>query len=126
MRRSAAEFDDDYVDHGFDGSSSDAEVSLANAPRTPSDIGMDPECKLEEQDGKPSALRRRTKINYAVPPSLGELKPPPPPRNRKVGGKRRGSEWSASGGQTERVMGIPLSSDDSVGGRTHWLCTVDS
>ncbi|KAI5993848.1 hypothetical protein EDC04DRAFT_2910693 [Pisolithus marmoratus] len=91
----AAEFDDGYVDHGSDGSSW---ASLANAPSTSSDVGIDAEGKLEEeQDGEPYALCRRTKINYAVPPPLGELKPPPPLRNSNVGGKRRGSEWNASG-----------------------------
>ncbi|KAI6038096.1 AAA-domain-containing protein [Pisolithus marmoratus] len=126
-RRSAAELDDGYVDPGSDGSSSDAEGSLANAPRTSSDVGMDQDAEGEpdpdaegeleaEQDGRPYALRRRTKINYAVPPPLEELKPPPPPRNRNIGGrggKKRGPGWSASGAELSRWMGIPLPADDS-------------
>ncbi|KAI6008958.1 AAA-domain-containing protein, partial [Pisolithus marmoratus] len=125
-RRSAAELDDGYVDPGSDGSSSDAEGSLANAPRTSSDVGMDQDAEGEpdpdaegeleaEQDGRPYALRRRTKINYAVPPPLEELKPPPP-RNRNIGGrggKKRGPGWSASGAELSRWMGIPLPADDS-------------
>ncbi|KAI6106156.1 AAA-domain-containing protein [Pisolithus croceorrhizus] len=125
-RRSAAERDEGYVDQGSDGSSSDAEASLANAPRTSSDAGLDQDAEGEpdpdaegelevEQDGRPYALRRRTKINYAVPPPLEELKPPPP-RNRTTGtrgGKRRGPGWSASGAELSRWMGIPLPADDS-------------
>ncbi|KAI6033449.1 AAA-domain-containing protein [Pisolithus microcarpus] len=124
-RRSAAELDDGYVDHGSDGSSSDAEASLANAPRTSSDAGLDQDAEGEpdpdaegelevEQDGRPYALRRRAKINYAVPPPLEELKPPP--RNRTTGargGKKRGPGWSASGAELSRWMGIPLPADDS-------------
>ncbi|KAI6008469.1 hypothetical protein EDC04DRAFT_3095303, partial [Pisolithus marmoratus] len=101
-RRSAAELDDGYVDPGSDGSSSDAE---------------DAEGKLEaEQDSGPYALRRRTKINYAVPPPLEEFEPPPPPRNHNTGGrggKKRGPGWSASGAELSRWMGIPLPADDS-------------
>lgn len=125
-RRSAAERDEGYVDQGSDGSSSDAEASLANAPRTSSDAGLDQDAEGEpdpdaegelevEQDGRPYALRRRTRINYAVPPPLEELKPPPP-RSRTMGtrgGKRRGPGWSASGAELSRWMGIPLPADDS-------------
>ncbi|KAI6119221.1 AAA-domain-containing protein, partial [Pisolithus croceorrhizus] len=121
-----AERDEGYVDQGSDGSSSDAEASLANAPRTSSDAGLDQDAEGEpdpdaegelevEQDGRPYALRRRTRINYAVPPPLEELKPPPP-RSRTMGtrgGKRRGPGWSASGAELSRWMGIPLPADDS-------------
>ncbi|KAI6027083.1 AAA-domain-containing protein [Pisolithus marmoratus] len=95
--------------------------SLANAPRTSSDVGMDQDAEGEpdpdaegeleaEQDGRPYALRRRTKINYAVPPPLEELKPPPP-RNRNIGGrggKKRGPGWSCFRGRTEQDSDVPL------------------
>ncbi|KAI5993843.1 AAA-domain-containing protein [Pisolithus marmoratus] len=77
----------------------------------------DAEGELEaEQDGRPYALRRRTKINYAVPPPLEELKPPPSPGSRSAGGrggKKRGPAWGASGAELSRWMGIPLSADHS-------------
>ncbi|KAI6155960.1 AAA-domain-containing protein [Pisolithus tinctorius] len=132
-RRSAAELDDGYVDQGTDGSSSEA--SLANAPRTSSDVELDQdaegepdpdaegegEVEVEQEDGRPYAFRRRTKINYAVPPPLEELKAPPPPRNRTTGGrggKRRGPGWSATGAELGRWMGVHDDSDSDVPLRT--------
>ncbi|KAI5988685.1 AAA-domain-containing protein [Pisolithus orientalis] len=132
-RRTAAELDDGYVDQGTDGSSSEA--SLANAPRTSSDVELDQdaegepdpdaegegEVEVEQEDGRPYAFRRRTKINYAVPPPLEELKAPPPPRNRTTGGrggKRRGPGWSATGAELGRWMGVHDDSDSDVPLRT--------
>ncbi|KAI6160935.1 hypothetical protein EDD17DRAFT_1828444, partial [Pisolithus thermaeus] len=107
-RRSAAERDEGYVDQGSDDAGLDQDAEGEPDP--------DAEGELEvEQDGRPYALRRRTRINYAVPPPLEELKPPPP-RSRTMGtrgGKRRGPGWSASGAELSRWMGIPLPADDS-------------
>jgi len=63
----------------------DADGSFDDAPRTSSDIDLDaegeidqdePEPEVERDDGRPYSLRQRTtKINYAIPPALEEMKP---------------------------------------------------
>lgn len=77
-----------------------------------------------EDDGKPYALRRRVKINYAIPPPLEDLPRPPPAKGRSGGGrtgwgggggragKGRSLGWSATGAELGRWMG--MGNDDSV------------
>jgi len=93
--------DDGYVDEPSDGSV-DADGSFDDAPRTSSDIDLDaegeidqdePEPEVERDDGRPYSLRQRTtKINYAIPPALEEMKPVKSRPNGARGGgnKRRG------------------------------------
>ncbi|OJA13163.1 hypothetical protein AZE42_06216 [Rhizopogon vesiculosus] len=120
--KAAAELDDGYVDEPSDGSV-DADGSLDDAPRTSSDIDLDaegeidqdePEPEVERDDGRPYSLRQRTtKINYAIPPALEEMKPVKSRPNGARGGgnKRRGPGWSASGAELSRWMGIPPADD---------------
>ncbi|KIJ58849.1 hypothetical protein HYDPIDRAFT_33761 [Hydnomerulius pinastri MD-312] len=127
--RAAVENDDGYVDDGSDGSE-DADGSLDDAPRTSSDLEADADAEGEpdldgegepdpevEGDGRPYALRQRTKINYAIPPPLEEIKPPPKPRptGGRGGGRnnKRGPGWSATGAELSRWMGMPADDSDS-------------
>ncbi|TFY73171.1 hypothetical protein EWM64_g10841, partial [Hericium alpestre] len=70
--------------------------------------------------GKPYALRRRTKVNYAIPPPLDDI-PSAPPKS-KAGGRgrgdwsragRKGPGWSASGAELGRFLGLPAEDSDS-------------
>jgi ATPase family AAA domain-containing protein 2 len=73
-------------------------------------------------DGKPYALRRRAKVNYAIPPPLEEIPfaPPKPTSSRHGGGRsnwnRSGAKkapgWSVSGAELSRFLGLP--GEDSV------------
>jgi hypothetical protein len=130
--KAAAETDDGYVDEPSDGSV-DADGSFDDAPRTSSDIDLDaegeidhdePEPEVERDDGKPYSLRQRTtKINYAIPPALEEMKPAKPRQGgaRAGGNKKRGPGWSASGAELSRWMGMGQA-DDSV--RSHAIIAV--
>jgi hypothetical protein len=125
--KAVAELDDGYVDEPSDGSI-DADGSFDDAPRTSSDNDLDaegeidqdgegePEPEMERDDGRPYSLRQRTtKINYAIPPALEEMKPvkPRPGGARGGGNRKRGPGWSASGAELSRWMGMGQA-DDSV------------
>ncbi|OBZ65485.1 Tat-binding 7 [Grifola frondosa] len=123
------EDEEGYVDEPSNGSS-DGEGSLDDAlPTSPDgDADADGEADFEgegeqeqEPDGRPYALRRRTKINYAIPPPLEEMRPPP--KNRGVGGRNqrsgghgggrgKGPGWSATGAELSRWMGGDDSDSD--------------
>ena len=82
------------------------------------DVDAEGDADVEpEQDGKPYSLRQRTKINYAIPPPLEEMRAPPKPRaagSRSHGRSNRPKPpgWSATGAELSRWMGAPA--DDSV------------
>jgi ATPase family AAA domain-containing protein 2 len=119
------EQDENYEDEGEPTSSgASASGSAVDEDDDPADLEMgadaDAEGEPEEQesDGKPYALRQRTKINYAIPPPLEEMKAPPPkPRSggrsngRGFGGRSKAPGWSATGAELSRWMGA---GDDSV------------
>ena len=98
------------IDEELEEDANDLEMGGADA-----DAEGEPE--EQESDGKPYALRQRTKINYAIPPPLEEMKAPPPkPRNagRANGrsfGRSKAPGWSATGAELSRWMG---GGDDSV------------
>lgn len=123
------EDEDGYVDEPSSGSgSADGEGSMDEAPVTSPepDMEVDEDADLDaegdadiepEQDGKPYSLRQRTKINYAIPPPLEEMRAPPKPRaggSRSHGRSNRPKPpgWSATGAELSRWMGAPA--DDSV------------
>jgi hypothetical protein len=99
--------------------SSDGEPEGAGA-----DADGEPELEHEpESDGKPYALRRRAKINYAIPPPLEEMTQPILKNKSTEGGaakrawgrtnsRAKGPGWSATGAELGRWMGI--AGDDSV------------
>ncbi|TFY77944.1 hypothetical protein EWM64_g6069 [Hericium alpestre] len=119
-----------YVDEPEVSGGSDA--SFEDAAHTSSDVDLievdvdadaeaDGEVELEQGDsGKPYALRRRTKVNYAIPPPLDDI-PSAPPKS-KAGGRgrgdwsragRKGPGWSASGAELGRFLGLPAEDSDS-------------
>ena len=135
-RRSAKAEEEDggYVDEPHSPSSPDGEFD--DAPHTSSDLEVEVDGDGEAdqdggeagQDGRPYALRQRSKINYAIPPPLEEVRPTKGPGGRgRTGGSgkssgsrpgaRRGPGWSATGAELGRWMGMP--GDDSVG---FWFC----
>lgn len=138
--RSTARVDEDedgYVDEPAS-SSNDGEASLDDAPATSPEPEADPDADADadgeadgegdadpepEQDGKPYALRQRTKINYAIPPPLEEMRPPPKPRsggNKSHGrssNRPKAPGWSATGAELSRWMGG--GGDDSVSRTCH-------
>ncbi|OCH93260.1 AAA-domain-containing protein [Obba rivulosa] len=78
------------------------------------------------QDGKPYSLRRRPKVNYAIPPPLEEM-PPPPPQNRSrnksnrsgfTNNRRKAPGWSATGADYDKWFGGGGNDSDSDYGRT--------
>lgn len=120
--------EDVYIDESGSSSGS-ADASLDEAPGTTpepehDDLDADGDADAEgepdqepEQDGRKYALRRRVKINYAIPPPLEEMKEPAPkPRSfgrtnsRGGGGRAKAPGWSASGAELSRWMG----GEDSV------------
>ncbi|KAI0915549.1 hypothetical protein AcV5_003736 [Taiwanofungus camphoratus] len=119
------EDEEGYVDEPSSGSL-DADGSFDDAPHTSpepeADEDADAEGELDadgdieqepEQDGRPYALRQRTKINYAIPPPLEEMRPPPKPRaggggrsnGRGSYGRAKAPGWSATGAELSRWMG---------------------
>jgi hypothetical protein len=69
---------------------------------------------IDNDDGKPYALRQRRQVNYAIPPPLDEI-PSAPPRPKKAGGaagKKKAPGWSANGAELGRFLGLP-GPDDS-------------
>jgi ATPase family AAA domain-containing protein 2 len=114
--------DEGYVDRPSSEGDEDADASFENAPETdPEDLddadadadadgdviidGGD-EGEVEEDidpGGRPYGLRKKPKINYAVPLPLEEIKPAPPPkRTAKRSTARKGPGWSATGAELDR------------------------
>lgn len=123
------EVDDNYVDNPSSDASGDA--SLDDAPHTSPEpevvedviVGGEEDADGEpddhDNDGRPYALRQRTRVNYAIPPPIEEMKVPPRPRpggkpnGRAAGGRAKAPGWSASGAELSRWMGMGAG-DDSV------------
>ncbi|KAA1479104.1 AAA-domain-containing protein [Dentipellis sp. KUC8613] len=129
-RRSAQAEDDadGYVDEPEESASADG--SFEDALHTSSDVepeveiavdedaDADGEVELEQEDnGRPYALRRRAKVNYAIPPPLEEIPSAPP--KPKSGGRgrndwnrgRKGPGFSATGAELGRFLGLPTGDD---------------
>ncbi|KAH9928867.1 uncharacterized protein B0H18DRAFT_874349 [Fomitopsis serialis] len=121
--------DEGYEDVASSGSA-DADGSFDDAPHTSPDPELDGDADAEgevdvdgeagqepEQGDRPYLLRQRTKINYAIPPALEEMRPPQPkPRsngNQAKGrhGKAKVPGWSATGAELSRWMGGPAGDD---------------
>ena len=106
--------DTSYVDEASPGSSADAEGDDDDL-----DLAIEMNDHRDEDDEpeeKTYALRRRARVNYAIPPPLEDMNAPPP-RRPKAGGrhnskKGKGPGWSASGAELGRWMG--MGADDSV------------
>ncbi|EIN04309.1 AAA-domain-containing protein [Punctularia strigosozonata HHB-11173 SS5] len=131
--------DDGYVDRPSSDADEDADASFENAPPTDPSEPHDDDDAYGEEDadgdvivgggddevggddegvdagGRPYRLRKKQKVNYAIPPPLEELKAPPPPkRPAKRGGGRKGPGWSATGAELDRWMrGFVPAGDDS-------------
>ncbi|KAI0313571.1 hypothetical protein OF83DRAFT_522786 [Amylostereum chailletii] len=107
------------MDDALHTSSPEPEPEPEPEPDMDMDADMDGEGDVEiidESDGKPYALRRRAKVNYAIPPPLEEIPSAPP--KPKGGGRthfnkgKKGPGWSATGAELGRFLGIP-GADDS-------------
>lgn len=108
---------DGYVDTPSSGS---GELSIdhavlsppASEPDADADVDADADAEGEQEEETAGyALRKRQRVNYAIPPPLEDMRPPPPkPKGGKKGGANRPRlGWSASGADLRRWMG-----DDSV------------
>lgn len=124
--RSSARLDEQDENYEDDGEPTSSGASALGSAIDEEDdaagLGVDADAEGEpeeqESDGKPYALRQRTKINYAIPPPLEEMRAPPPkPRSggrangRAFGGRSKAPGWSATGAELSRWMGA---GDDSV------------
>ncbi|OJT10605.1 hypothetical protein TRAPUB_12904 [Trametes pubescens] len=128
--RSSAHDDEDeegYVDEPSSGSA-DGDGSVDDAPATSPEPEVDVDADGEgdadgdgeaETDGKPYSLRQRTKINYAIPPPLEEMRAPPPKprpgasRAHRGHGRPKPPGWSATGAELSRWMGAAADDSDS-------------
>ncbi|CCM04953.1 uncharacterized protein FIBRA_07150 [Fibroporia radiculosa] len=129
----ARDDDDGYVQPSSP-SSADGDGSFDEAAHTSSEVDADADADAEgdidaevevepepEQDGRPYALRQRTKINYAIPPPLEEMAIPSKPRpgggrhhGRNTGlGRSKAPGWSATGAELSRWMGGAGDDSDS-------------
>ncbi|KAE9403807.1 AAA-domain-containing protein [Gymnopus androsaceus JB14] len=131
--------EDDYNPGSGSGSGSSVHSGDADGSDVPARTGARAEPEEDggtDGNGKPYALRRRAKINYAIPPPLEDLSRPPPQKGNRNngggngrafggragygghggghgygGGKKKGLGWSASGAELGKWMG--LNGDDS-------------
>ncbi|KAI0029808.1 hypothetical protein K488DRAFT_55566 [Vararia minispora EC-137] len=119
---------DGYIDEPEDeGGSSDAEMDDAAPSSEPAEpepgdgdliVGGEDEDDagvevIDNDDGKPYALRQRRQVNYAIPPPLEEIPTAPPkPKKSQRSAVRKGPGWSANGTELGRFLGLP-GPDDS-------------
>ncbi|KAI0820715.1 AAA-domain-containing protein [Trametes gibbosa] len=121
--------DDGYVDEPSSGSA-DGDGSIDEALVTSPEAELEADADADgegdadgdaepENDGKPYALRQRTKINYAIPPPLEEMRAPAPrprpatSRSHRGHGRPKPPGWSATGAELSRWMGAPADDSDS-------------
>jgi hypothetical protein len=121
--------DDGYVDQpSSDDSGASFDAAAAASPPLSEELDAEGEpdadadgsveVEEQEQDDEPRGygLRKRTKVNYAIPPPLEDMAFPPPAAKKRPKPKpARSLGWSATGAQLSKWMGdnVRGAGDDS-------------